>query len=214
MHPPKYTLHSNYRMSRTTYRLFDGMTRVSTAVKLTDGSILMVYPRKENFADVNLWKYVVEHEEDYDGSSLTLSTKLATVASSAAALSPGPLSPYTPPLASIQINPFNLGMSIKGTRDDITHTPQISPRAEFQEPLPTTPPAAPHKLGPSASIAPYDPMKLGPTAEANGYDIDDDTLMYIELTHLQSDLAALARTMNDRFILMDIRIKALIQKLD
>jgi hypothetical protein len=65
---------------------------------------------------------------------------------------------------------------------------------------------------------PYDPCKLGPTAEGPGYDSDDDVhrkwLVKYELGNIQSDLATLARTMNERFNLMDVRIKALIKKLD
>jgi hypothetical protein len=215
-------------MSRTTYRLFDGTTRISTAVKLKDGSILMVYPRMENFADVNLWKWVVEHEEDYVNSSLTLSThdtKLPAAPQTVIPLIPQ-LSPYTPPLAPINVNPFQLGPTAEGTRDDITWTPRISPRPEFQEPLPSSPVPLPTSslapcasaLGPSASVVPYDPCKLGPTAEGPGYDSDDDVhrkwLVKYELGNIQSDLATLARTMNERFNLMDVRIKALIKKLD
>ena len=223
-----YTLHI-HRMSRTTYRLFDGTTRVSTAVKLKDGSILMVYPRMENYADVELWKWVMEHEAEYVGSSLTLSTyntKLPAAPPTMIPLIPQ-LSPYIPPLAPIKINPLILGPTAEGIRDDITLTPRISPRAEFQEPLPSTPPPAPSKLAPSASalgptasgpFAPYDPTKLGPSAEGPGYDSDDEVYrnwcMKYELMDIQSDLAALSRTMNERFNLMDVRIKALIKKLD
>jgi hypothetical protein len=221
-------------MSRTTYRLFDGTTRVSTAVKLKDGSILMVYPRMENFADVNLWKWVVEHEEDYVNSSLTLSThdtKLST------ARAPEPLSPYTPPVEPIAVpDPMRLGPTVEGipyymvmatqTSPRITLTPPMTPRGEFQEPLPSSPVPLPTSslapcasaLGPSASVVPYDPCKLGPTAEGPGYDSDDDVhrkwLVKYELGNIQSDLATLARSMNERFNLMDIRIKALIKKLD
>lgn len=223
-------------MSRTTYRLFDGTTRVSTAVKLKDGSILMVYPRMENYADVELWKWVMEHEAEYVDSSLTLSTHNMNLPSSPPTVIPliPQLSPYTPPLAPIKIDPFMLGPTAEGIRDDITLTPRISPRAEFQEPLPSTPPPVPSKLGPFASalapsasdlgpaasvpFAPYDPTKLGPSAEGPGYDSDDEVYrkwrMKYELMDIQSDLAALARTMNERFNLMDVRIKALIKKLD
>ncbi len=221
-------------MSRTTYRLFDGTTRVSTAVKLKDGSILMVYPRMENFADVNLWKWVVEHEEDYVNSSLTLSThdtKLST------ARGPEPHSPYTPPVEPIAApDPMRLGPSREGipyymvmatqTSPRITLTPPMTPRAEFQEPLPSSPVPLPTSslapcasaLAPSASVAQFNNCKLGPTAEGPGYDSDDDVhrkwLVKYELDNIQSDLAALARTMNERFNLMDVRIKALIKKLD
>jgi hypothetical protein len=238
-------------MSRTTYRLFDGTTRVSTAVKLKDGSILMVYPRMENYADVDLWKWVIEHEAEYVDLPLTLSTHDMNLPSSPPTMIPliPQLSPYTPPLAPIKINPFMLGPTPEGICDDITLTPRISPRAEFQEPLPSTPPPAgaspfwqstsearrnllkyaavpaPPALAPSASalapsesFAPYDPTKLGPSAEGPGYDSDDEVYrnwcMKYELMDIQSDLAALARTMNDRFNLMDVRIKALIKKLD
>jgi hypothetical protein len=152
------------------------------------------------------------------------------------------LSPYTPPLAPIKIDPFVLGPTVEGICDDITLTPRISPRAEFQEPLLSTPPPgapvwppgweeaikkhalstslAPSALGPAAStsFAPYDPTKLGPSAEGPGYDSNDEVYrnwrMKYELMDIQSDLAALARTMNERFNLMDVRIKALIKKLD
>jgi hypothetical protein len=245
-------------MSRTTYRLFDGTTRVSTAVKLKDGSILMVYPRMENFADVDLWKWVIEHEAEYVDSSLTLSTHNTKLTINVPAAPPTmiplipQLSPYTPPLAPIKIDPFMLGPTVEGIHDDITLTPRISPRAEFQEPLPSTPPpvksvwppaweeaikkhalstslahsaslapsasVAPSTLAPSASVAPYDPTKLGPTAEGPGYDSDDevhrDWLMKRQLEDLQSDLARLSQTMNTQINLMDVRIKALIKKLD
>ncbi len=214
-------------MSRTTYRLFDGTTRVSTAVKLKDGSILMVYPRMENFADVNLWKWVVEHEENYVNSSLTLSThdtKLST------ARAPEPHSPYTPPVEPIAVpDPMRLGPTVDGipyymmvatqTSPRITLTPPMTPRGEFQEPLPSSPvPLPTSSLGPSASVAQFNNCKLGPTAEGPGYDSDDEVhrnwLVKYELENIQSDLATLARTMNERFNLMDVRIKALIKKLD
>ena len=282
------------------YRLFDGTTRVSTAVELKDGSILMVYPRKENFADTALWKWVMEHEAEYVDSSLTLSThktKLSAAPSApaasaapsapaplspqdvarlananavaetsyaairknmrnlaalgrplprvevdeakrAAALAsippppsskkrgcgPEPLSPYTPPKEPIAApDPMRLGPSAEGTPYRIRVTPPVSPRAEFQEPVSSTPPPRPSglwpvasSLGPSASVAPapYDPSKLGPSAEALGFDPDEKTRIYLDLTDIHQDLASLSRTMNERFALMDTRIKALLKKLD
>ena len=227
-------------MSRTTYRLFDGTTRVSTAVKLKDGSILMVYPRMENFADVELWKCVVEHEEDYVNSSLTLSThntKLSAASHDSKTRGPEPHSPYTPPVEPIAApDPMRLGPTREGISfEDIMkplkgpflyETPPMTPRAEFQEPLPSSPVPLPTSslapcasaLGPSASVAQFNNCKLGPTAEGPGYDSDDDVhrkwLVKYELGNIQSDLATLARTMNERFNLMDVRIKALIKKLD
>ena len=223
--PPRaYTPYiSTYRMSRTTYRLFDGTTRVSTAVELKDGSILMVHPRKETFADVNLWKWLIEHESDYVNSSLTLlsydtnSTIRAVVSNPHA---PEPLSPYTPPLAPINIDNLKLGPTVgeSGVECDDMHTftPHISPRPEFQEPLPSPPPVS--CLRTSASAAPYDPCALHATADGPGYDLDDkdhrEWLMKCQLEELQSDLACLSQTMNKQINLMDVRIKALIKKLD
>jgi hypothetical protein len=213
-----HPLHTQYtnRMPQTTYRLFDGTTRVSTAVKCKNGSILMVYPRKEHFADIDLWKWVVEHEEDYVNSSLSLSTdsefEPLTIRKPcpSSTQSPEPLSPYTPPLAPSKVDNSKLGPTTEDSGFDmdtsLTFTPRVSPRPEFQEPLPLAP------------VKSYHPCELRQTADGPGYDEDDEVhrkwLMAHELTHIQSDLASLAKTMNERLNLMDVRIKALIKKLD
>ena len=206
-------------MSRTTYRLLDGTTRVSTAVKLKHGTILMVYPRMETFADIDLWKWVIEHEENYTNSSLTLTTTTT-------APPPEPLSPYNPPLPPIKIDNFKLGPTAEGTPLRIRITPPVSPRGEFQEPIPytitLTPQVSPYpeieEPLPSAPVKSYNPCELRQTADGPGYDEDYEVhqkwLMKHELTNIQSDLATLARSMNERFNLMDVRIKALIKKLD
>jgi hypothetical protein len=200
-------------MSRTTYRLFDGTTRVSTAVELKDGSILMVYPRMENFADTNLWKWVMEHEAEYTNSSLTLSTHKTklSAAQGSKPCAPQPLSPYTPPKEPVAApDPMRLGPSREGISFEelmapikaprIYVTPPVSPRAPFQEPI-------------AASLVSA-PSGLGPSAEGLGFDPDEKTRIYMDLTDIHQELAGLSRTMNERLSLMDTRIKALLKKLD
>ncbi len=135
-------------MSRTTYRLFDGMTLVSTAVKLTDGSILMSRPWLHAYNNVNHWKTAIETEND---APLSLSTH--------------------------EMFPIDTPMICKGPE---LFSPSPSANAE------------PKKV---------DPSKLGPS-------IRD------ELTDIHSELACLSRIMNRRLELVDIRVKALLQKLD
>ena len=202
-------------MSRTTYRLFNDSTRVSTAVEMKDGSILMVYPRMENFADIGLWKWIVKHEIEGGDSKLTLSTHKTNISRESKlriskpcfkALVPGPLSPYTPPTEPMTIDPLKLGPTAEGT--------PYSPRPEFQEPIPTTPrPNLSIEIAPPMKPTKVDPSKLKPRVDEIE-SIDRDTYMYIELTNLQTDLAILSRTMNERLSLMDERVKALLNKLD
>ena len=81
-------------MSSTTYRLFDGMTLVSTAVKLTDGSILVNRPWLRAFNNVNDWKSEIEFE---NASVLSLSTHVTfPIDDTPYAAGLEPLSPCTP----------------------------------------------------------------------------------------------------------------------
>ena len=189
-------------MPRIIYRLFDETSRVSTAVKLKDGSILMVYPRMENFADIALWQWVVEHEEGYADSSLILSTQYMNLSLNR---DPEPLSPYTPPLAPMEIDPFKLGPTVEGIPFWSHVTPPVSPRPEFQEPLPSTP----SQLGPS---------QLRATEDGSGYEsnseVDTRWLIKHELQALQTDLATMSQTIHTNKDLMDVRLKAILKKLD
>jgi hypothetical protein len=146
-------------MSRTTYRLFDGMTLVSTAVKLMDGSILMSRPWLHAYNNVNHWKTAIETEND---APLSLSTHetfpIDTPNPKVLRKGPVPHSPYTPPAEPIAVDPF----------------------------------------------------KLGPTMEGSPY----NSSVRDELTDIHSELACLSRIMNRRLELVDIRVKALLQKLD
>lgn len=206
-----YTHYTN-RMPQTTYRLYDGSTRVSTAVKCKDGSILMVYPRKENFADVNLWKWVVEHEEDYMNLSLSLSTDSEHEQMTIDPPCPSvePLSPYTPPLAQMNIDNLKLRPTVEDSGVDmevtLTFTPRVSPRPEFQEPLPVVSPKSPS------------PCQLRQTADSPGYDSDDEMhrqwLIRYKLESLQKDLVTMSQNIQTEINRMDIRIKELIQKFD
>jgi hypothetical protein len=77
-------------MSKTTYRAFQGLLRMSTAVSLKDDTVLQVYPSKHEYSTLDAWKSAWPDCE-YTVNQRTTTTDVdAEHAAAEAAPAPGP----------------------------------------------------------------------------------------------------------------------------